>query len=76
MTQTRESDHQEPRVIYTCWPTGRAGNVLCGLLLVVIGGALLADMVVPGWSQAIWGVALLALGVWVLATSRTQSRPW
>lgn len=72
----RESKGREARVIYTCWPYGPGGRTLCGLLLIVIGAALLADLVLPGWSEAVWGVALLALGVWVLSTRDSEGEPW
>ncbi len=68
----RDSGAGQTRVVYTCWPSGVVGTTLCGWLLLVGGGAILAESFFPSSSQAVWGIALLALGVWVLSRSRRE----
>lgn len=70
MSDRNTASGPETRVVYTCWPVGPEGHKLCGLLMIVIGGAMLAEVIVPYSSEAIWGLALVLVGLWVITRSR------
>lgn len=51
-------------VVYTCSPWG---GVVCGVSLVLIGGALILSEYFPTSPEIVWGVVLIIAGVFSIA---------
>ena len=73
----RESEpNRHTQVVYSCWPAGPGGAMLCGLGLIVVGVAILAEALVPDSSQFVWGGGLLLLGLWVVVRALLGIDRW